>query len=173
MKKLILLLLAAMMSAAASAQEKGFTGALGFQTGSIHLNSDSKPFTSVEMQIVNGYNFSKRFTLKLPFESAVNLFDYADGRKDHYFNATLGLGASYNVVHNSEWGSIELALTGGSALGESDLYYLYYDAGMRWNMFNSRSAKMYIGFGVRYYDTRKAGHTDYVKLYAAMGFRFN
>ncbi len=146
--------------------------ALGFQMGNISLNSDSKPFTSAEMQIVNGYNFNKRLTLKIPLDVAVNLFDYADGGKDHYLNTTLGLGISYNIVNGKEWGSVELALTSGSALGESALYYLYYDAGVRWNMFHVRT-KMYVGLGVRYYDTRKAGYPDYMKMYAALGFRFN
>lgn len=170
MKKFILAVVILICSAATvGAQEKGFSGILGFQGSAVSLNGNSE-FHPYELVIAPGYNFNDRFGIRLQGEFAIAHFNTAD-LKTYQENATLGAAVCYNIINNSS-SLLEISVGAGNTITGNDWRYLYVDGGVKW-VFGKKVSGMYIGVGVRYYNSHSTTHSNMCNLYATIGFRIN
>lgn len=127
-------------------------------------------FASTALTAFGGYNFDD-VALYLPVEVAISNFDYSSGASDRHINFTLGLGVGFYLLNDTRWGSLEITLTVGKVINYSYFDYIYFDAGVRWNL-SSRNPKMFVGLGARSYNQPK--YDDFqIKPYITVGIRFN
>ena len=118
-----------------------------------------------------GYRFCDRFALKLIGTETIGLFKWETA--GHYETVfSLGLGAGCNLLRPSAAGELELGAEIGYALDNSAWKYVSYDLGLRYGASSVCNGNLYLGLGVRYYDSVRSDFTNYCNMYVAIGFRF-
>lgn len=119
-----------------------------------------------EVEGTFGYRFDDRFSLFMPLTATTGLFKAA-GAKSYEQAGQLGLGLGYAPLH-TDCDRLDITVRAGNTLGGS-WHFRYYDAGIRWEWTNFRTAP-FLGVGVRYQDCYKGAFEDYCFFYATVGF---
>ncbi|MDR2651630.1 MAG: hypothetical protein LBC68_04880 [Prevotellaceae bacterium] len=152
--------------------DKGFMWSGELSAGGSFLNLKGKGFSSHDVTVSFGYNFTKFLNARIPFGGETALFE-KDGERDWAANGTIGLCVGivpFRFTEDGDNGLIELQLAVGSTTTHKyDWQYTYYDCGI--NIANGKTAKLQTRFGLRYYDARKSDNR--MCLYAALGMRIN
>ncbi len=184
MKKFIVLLgLLAFAGGVSSAQTKGFTYGIWTQgsMGRVSLNGH-REFGTMDLSAAAGYAFSPSIYLRLQLDATYGMWDYGaeKGGKTWRENGSLGPTIGYNFYKNPAWGIVDVAATVGNSLYfKSDWSYMFYDLSFNWAFpflnrnDNGNKMRVFVGMGVRYYDTHNSNFDNYCNLYAKVGFRFN
>lgn len=174
-KKIVFLLLGLCFAAGVYAQQggrdgAGFVGQIETRTSFCSLN-DRSGFNASEFAVMPGYRFNDRFALKLVATETIGLFKWQTAK--HYETVfSLGLGAGCNLLRPSSAGELELGAEVGYTLDNSAWKYVCYDLGLRYGASSVCNGNLYMGLGVRYYDSVRSNFTNYCNMYVAIGFRF-
>ena len=121
----------------------------------------------VEMTASPGYKFNNRFSLRLPVELSVGMFN-PSSTKNYDVLGTLGLNLAYNIVKNKNY-RLEMNLSSGSTYFKSDWSYLYGDATLRFGFAGLGLVNSYMGLGVKYYHPYQSTMSDIVALCFTFG----
>ncbi len=175
MKKIVIILCGLCCAFGAYAQQggrsgAGFAGQIETRTSFCSLN-DRSGFNASEFAVMPGYRFNDRFALKLIGTETIGLFKW-DTNKHYETVFSLGLGAGCNLLRPSSSGELELGAEVGYALDNSAWKFVCYDLGLRYGASSVCNANLYMGLGVRYYDSVRSGFTNYCNMYIAIGYRF-
>ena len=119
-----------------------------------------------------GYNFNPIFSLFLRAETNVSLLKTGEEKeRKGYINETLGALLKCNM-YRFDYGIVDVRTGVGTTLNSKDMKYLYYDAGLYFQVSRSYT-KPAIGIGVRYYDNQDKNKKDYLLPYISIGFVVN
>ena len=182
MKKIVLILCICATCISVKAQEKknfmqkladkGFMFSSEVRTGGNFLNLKGKDFTVFDFIHSFGYNFNKYFTIRVPVDGEIALFE-KDGVRDWARNGTIGLSLGVIPIRFEKDGSkdlVELYIAAGSTYAHKyDWQYTYYDFGI--NFADGKVSKFQSGIGIRYYTARKSDNR--MTVYVSLGYRFN
>lgn len=123
--------------------------------------------SSIQPEIGIGYNFDPRFSLFVPMTGTLGLFESGNARSWDR-SLQLGLGFSYAPLH-TQHDRLGIGLKAGCTV-DGDWKHVYYDCGVRWQS-DVLWAPLYVGVGVRYYDSYCGRFEDYCNFYIAVGIR--
>lgn len=112
----------------------------------------------MEMTASPGYKFNDRFSLRLPVEMSVGMFNRST-TKNYDVLGTLGLDVAYNVVKSEKY-RLEFNLSSGSTYFKSDWSYLYGDTTLRFGFSGLGLVNPYFGIGIRYYHPYQTTMSD-------------
>lgn len=167
--KTLLVISFMLISMAGFSQTKGYTADFGYMIGN-NAPFKSAELFSQEVYARPGYNFNKRFALRLNAEVATHLFEINDNR-DWKRAGLLGLGAGYNVIADGV-NILEIGASASNTLGGADWQYMAFDGGVKWAA-GSTARRLFIGLGAKYYKSQRANTDNYCNFYVTFGYRFN
>ncbi len=175
MKKITLVFLLIILGKPGAAQTtdtmKGFVSTFEtrFGTQSSSLPFDKHPeFMAVETEIAPGYGFNPHLSLYVPVALSAGLFDNG-GVKNYETTGQIGLALGYSPLHDRRQ-RLEIIARTGSTLG-GNWQFMYYDLGLRYGLGSGAKSGLYVGAGIRYYDTYRGPFDNYCNLYISIGFR--
>jgi hypothetical protein len=149
---------------------------IGSAIGLMSLNDSDDELVTRDFAVSFGYDFSKRFTAKIPLTLSTGLFkNDKSGVKSYETTGTIGVGAGYNIVVKP---SYKLQLSGeiGNTLsGDDDKWnFFYYDAGCKFYLGKTTDRVNAIaGLGVKQMFTDEKSSVDFAVPYVSIGFRLN
>lgn len=137
----------------------------------VHVSAYDKAFAPMELGVDLGYNFTDRLKAGVRFEDAYAHVE-ADGAKFYEDNTTCGLFAAYDVLCAKPAIRLTLKAGGGTSLKDDAWKYNYYDGGIYLQK-ALKDARIFLGFGARYYDSRGESIGHKWRAYCAIGFSYS
>lgn len=151
----------------ASSQKKLWSSS-SVETRFLDLYGES-PCHSIDFSVAPGCTFANGLSLRLPLELNVFLLPGELPVYNTYrATPTLGLNAGYNLLDTDKW-RMELNLTGGLTLEESDMDHYYADLGLRFGGKAYGKAVPYLSIGTRYCAFQNRGMQPRLGLYFSFG----
>ena len=149
---------------------------IGSSIGLTSLNDSDNELATRDLNVSFGYDFSKRFTAKIPLTLSAGLFkNDKPNIKTYETTGTVGLAAGYNFLIKPKY---KLQFSGeiGNTLSNDDdkWSFFYYDAGCKLYLGETvNRANAIVGFGVKQMFSDEKSSTDFLVPYVSVGFRLN
>lgn len=129
--------------------------------------NDFKHLSFFEVTASPGFKFNDRFSLRVPVEVSLGLFNQST-TKNYDILGTLGLTGACNIIKSDKF-RFEFNLSAGSTYFKSDWSYLYGNATFRFGFSSLGPINPYIGIGVKYYHPYHQVKADIVSLPITFG----
>jgi len=170
MRRIFLTLMASITLCSVMAQqsktEKSVFGEVTYKVDGFSSKTKTNAF-----QANFGWNFNRRFYALAQVESTLMLKKAET--KTYFTSLNLGGGVGVHLATMKSAkldGLIDLKLTAGSTIGNSDWKYTFYDFGIQ-AKFN-RNVLPVLGFGYRRYSSRQDAIPNHNGIYVSLGFLF-
>ena len=149
---------------------------LGSSIGLTSLNDSDNELVTRDLNVSFGYDFSKRFTAKIPLTLSTGLFKNDKlNTKTYETMAAFGLAGGYNFIVKPKYKLQFSGEIGNSLSNDDDKWsFFYYDASCKLYLGETvNRTNAIIGLGVKQMFSDEKSSIDFLVPYVSVGFRLN